>query len=163
MDGVFNESVWNSVNKNNNITVTANGANVNIVGTIYENGVLYGVTVKHTKAPEVSTNGDTNWYNYMNVEFQFNNGSSQFIYTCKNEQYVDAFFGYCKTITNSDGSYTSTFEIYIPFTSIGVANGTTSVDFTTSGWFESGWCWFFPENQNWTATHKISSNGIVRK
>ena len=163
MDGVFNESVWNGVNKNNNITVTANGANVNIVGTIYENGVLYGVTVNHKKAPEVSTNGDTNWYNYMNIEFQFNNGSSQFIYTCKNEQYIDAFFGYCKTITNSDGSYTSTFEIYIPFTSIGVSNGTTSLDFTTSGWFESGWCWFFPENQNWTATHKISSNGIVRK
>ena len=163
LNGEFSESTWNSVNKNNSINVTANGANVNIIGTLLEDGVLLGITVKHKKAPEVSTNGSTNWYTFLNVEFQFNNGGSQFIYTAKGEQVNYSFYAGHKSVKNGD-TYTTTFEIFIPFDAIGgVANGTASLDFTCNGWVESGWCWFFPENQGWTATHKISSNGIVKK
>ena len=166
IDGEFSEDIWNTVNTQNAINVNANGANVNIVGTVMEEGVLLGVTVNHTKAPEISTNGGTNWYNYMNIEFHFNGQDTQFIYTCKNEQYVDSFFGYCKTVNNGS-SYTSTFEIYVPFTSIGVANGTTSLQLSCSGWVETGWCWFFPvDNQgngSWNPTHTITTNGIVAK
>lgn len=162
-DGNFDESIWSSVNKNNNISVTANGATVHIVGTLLQEGVLLGITVNHKKAPDVSTNGSANWYTFLNVEFQFNNGGTQFIYTAKGEQISESFYGGHQSVKNVDGTYTTTFEIYIPFAAIGVSDGTPSLDFTCSGWIENGWCWFFPENQNWKSTHKISLNGIVRK
>ena len=141
----------------------ANGASVEIIGKVMSEGLLFGVTINHSKAPEISTNGDTKWYNYMNVEFHFNSGNTQFIYSCKNEQYVAEFYGFCKTTKNNNSSYTSTFEIYVPFTSIGLSNGTTSVDFTCSGWIETGWCWFWQNNQNWNATHTVTANGITKK
>ena len=59
MNGEFSEDIWNNVNRENNINVNANGASVNVVGTIVEQGVLFGITVNHKKAPEVSTNGST--------------------------------------------------------------------------------------------------------
>ena len=162
MDGEFNEGVWNNVNKNNCINVTANGANVNVVGTIVEQGVLFGITVNHKKAPEVSTNNSTEWYTFMNVEFQFNGGGTQFFYTCMGKQVNDLFFAGHKTVKNGD-TYTTTFEYFIPFSAIGVSNNTTSIDFSCSGWVESGWCWFFPGQNTWAATHTLTTNGITKK
>ena len=163
MDGQFNESIWSSVNTTNVINATANGASITVKGTVMSDGVLFGVTVNHTKAPETSLNGETNFWNYMNIEFHFNSdGNNAFLYTCLNKTNVTSFFGHCKTVKNGS-KYTSTFEIYIPFTSIGVASGTTSVDFTCSGWFETAFYWFFQDNQNWNATHRVTANGITKK
>ena len=162
LDGELTEEEWNTVNKQNAINTTANGASVNIVGKIMNEGVLFGATINHTKAPEISTNGGTEFYHYMNIEFHFNSETNNgFLYTCLNKTNGNAFFGFCKTVQNSDGTYTSTFEIYVPFTSIGLANGTTSVDFNVAGWFENNWCWIF--GYNWTASHTLTANGITRK
>ena len=162
IDGIFDENIWTEINNTNIISATANGANVTVKGTIMNDGVLFGVIVNHTKAPEVSTNGTNLWYTFMNIEFHFNSGQTQFIYTCMKEQSNDLFVGGCTTITNGT-NYTTTFEIYVPFTSIGLGNGTTSIDFTCSGWFETGWCWLFPSNQNWNSTHILTVDGIKKK
>ena len=161
IDGEFSDNIWSTVNTTNTINTTANGANVNIMGTLMNDGILLGTTVVHTKEPGISTNGGSEWYQFMNVEFHFNSTDTQFLYTCKNEKNNIRFYGYCKTVQNNDGTYTSTFEIFVPFTSIGVANGTTSVDFNVAGWFETGWCWIY--GNNWTASHTLTANGITRK
>ncbi len=162
LDGVFNESVYTSTVKSNAISATANGASVSIMGTLIEDGVLFGVTVNHTKAPGVSTDGGSDWYKYMNIEFRFNGNAANnggFISTTRNETSL-GMLAYCKSVQTSSG-YTSTFEIFIPFEAIGVSSNTTSLDFTASGWFESGWCWML--NNSWAASHTVSKNGIAKK
>ena len=160
LDGVLDESVYTSEVKANAITGTANGASITIIGTLIEDGVLFGVTVNHTEAPGVSLDGSGSWWTYMNTEFHFNgNTSTGFIATTRNETSV-GMLAYCNSVATSSG-YTSTFEVFIPFEAIGVSANTTSLDFTARGWFESGWCDLL--NNSWAATHTVSNNGIAKK
>lgn len=161
LDGVFNESVYTSDVKTNSITANANGATVNIIGTLLEDGVLFGVTVDHTKAPDVTVDGGSDWYNYMNIEFHFNsNDKDGFIATTRNVN-SPSVLAYCKSVQKAGGGYTSTFEIFIPYKAIGVSASVSSIDFTARGWFESGWCDML--NNGWAATHTISKNGLAKK
>ena len=86
LDGKFDEAMWKGVNKNNYLSLVANGANINIVGKLMTNGILFGVTVNHTTAPNVSFNGTGNVYTYQNIEFRFENGSTGFYYTIMGKQ-----------------------------------------------------------------------------
>ncbi len=159
LDGNFDEGAYTTNVKNNSITANGNGANVSIIGTLTEGGVLYGVTVNHTKAPDVSTDGSNNWYTIMGIEFQFNGGGTQCMFLANNHIAIGHMFGYCKTVQTSSG-YTSTFEIFIPYEAIGVSAGVDSISFTARGWFESGWCNLL--NTTWAATHKVTSNGLSK-
>ena len=165
MDGEYNEAIWDTIDTKNPLVATANGANISILGTIMEEGVLFAVQVAHNKAPEVSTNGETNWWNYMNIEFHFNdNAETQFIYTSTNQKSPTPFYGACKTEKSGiTHEYISSFEIYVPFSEIGVENGTSSVDFSCSGWFETGFYWLFGDNPQWKATHTLTEDGITAK
>ena len=160
LDGKFDESVYTESVKNNSVSATANGADINIIGTLTQGGVLYGITVNHTLPPEISTGGSGDWYTFMNVEFHFNGDANlQFIATANNCS-LGNMFTYCSTV-QSGNKYISTFEIFIPYEAIGVNSDITSLDFTVSGWFEYGWCWVL--NNSWDASHVISQNGIVKK
>lgn len=162
LDGEFTESVWTSTVKTNTISVVANGASITLMGTKNADGVYFGFTVNHTKAPNISTNGSGNWYTYMNVEVHFNSSNDQFLYTCINSSNASSnLYAYCKTVSNGTG-YTSNFEIFIPNSAIGITSSTSSVDFTMAGWFESGWAEVLRVN-GWNATHKVSANGISVK
>ena len=159
LDGNLNEGAYTTNVKNSSIKGTANGAQVEIIGTLTEGGVLYGVTVNHTKAPDVSTDGTNKWWTYMGIEFHFNGTNAQYMFLANNHTSIGNMFGYCKTVQTS-GGYTSTFEIFIPYEAIGVAADVGSLSFTARGWFETGWCDLL--NTTWAATHKVTSNGISK-
>ena len=158
LDGIFNESVYTNEIKNNSLNVNANGAEISIMGALLEDGVLFAVTVNHTIAPYISL-GNGDWYTYMNIEFHFNSGSTQFLATCNNHIIRNGMSSYCMTV-NDGTKYVSTFEIFVPYSSIGVSSDIESIDFTCNGWMETGWCWFFGDNVNWYATHKLTKTGI---
>ena len=159
LDGVFDEEAYTENVKNNVISANANGAQVEIIGTLTDAGVLYGVTVYHTKPIDVSTDGTNRWWTYMGIEFHFNGGDAQFMFLAKNQTSLGNMFAYCNTVeTDSGYTYTSTFEIFIPYEAIGVANDVNSIDFTARGWFESGWCDLL--NNTWGATHTITRDGL---
>ncbi len=158
LDGNFKESVYTKDVKKNVIRTTANGADVEIMGTLTNRGVLFGVKVLHTLAPDVPTGGNGDWYTFMNIEFHFNDNSDVgFISTAQNTQSIGKMLAYCKS-EKTDKGYTSTFEILIPYDQIGVDKDVDSLNFTASGWFENGWCWML--NDSWTASHTVTSNGL---
>ena len=156
LDGNFTESVWTQEVKNNVASTTANGASISIIGRKTEMGVLLGATVTHTKAPSESVNGETNWWNYMNVEFRFNNGGSM-IATCLNARST-AVYSYCAT-TQNGATYTSNFEIFVSYADIGVTAKDT-VNVAVGGWYETAFAWLWGANDE-TPTHMITENGFM--
>ncbi len=158
-DGNLTDTAWSSVNKNKNINLKANGATVNIIGTIVDKGVLLGITVTHTTPPETSLDGSNQWHTYLNVIIRIN-GDKDFYYTTMGKQNVDTFIAAHKT-TKSGDIYTTTFEYFVPFSALGVTSSTTSISFATNGWVETGWCWFNPSSPNWNTTYTVTKNGIT--
>ena len=164
LDGKFDESLYTESVKSNAISAKGNGADVNIIGTLTEKGVLFGVTINHTKSPYVTVVNYGDWYTYMNIEFHFNGKggeTDQFMFFANNRQKVkDSAFSYSDVVQTASG-YTSSIEIFIPYESIGVSAGIESLDFTARGWFEYGWCDLL--NSSWNATHKVTSEGLFKK
>lgn len=159
LDGIFDEDVYTDSVKNNSIKAEANGADVEIIGTLVDNGVLLGVTVNHTLDPDKSTGGSGDWYTFMNIEFHFDGSDAQFISTVQNTSSLGQTFEYCGSV-NTDSGYVSTFEIFVPYEAIGVSQGVASIGFTASGWFETGWCWML--NDSWAASHTVSADGLAK-
>lgn len=161
LDGSFDDEIYTEQVKNNSINFNANGADVTIMGTLLDKGVIFGATINHKTDPNKSL-GNGSWYTFLNLEFHFNSDSSkQFIATCKNQVFANGMSAYCKTVSTDDG-YTSYFEIFVPYSSIGVANTISSIDFTVNGWIETGWCWCF-NTSDWNATHTLTKDGITLK
>ena len=159
LDGVFDESAYTEKVKTNVIQDNANGAAVEMLGTLTQHGVLLGVTVDHTLAPNLSTGGNGDWYTFMNIEFHFNGTDDQFMFVASNWASLGQMFSYCKSV-QTDGGYRSTFEIFIPYEAIGVSADIDSLAFTASGWFETGWCWML--NNSWNPSHTVTGDGLFR-
>lgn len=158
LDGIFDEGVYTETVQTNVIHATANGADVRIMGTLTDGGVVLGVTVDHTKVPSLPTGGNGDWYTYMNIEFHFNDDmDTQFIITAQNAASLGEMFAYCRSV-QTDSGYTTTFEIFVPYEAIGGSSDGESIRFTARGWFETGWCDLL--NSSWNATHIVTSEGL---
>lgn len=158
LDGAFDESIYTENVKTNVIHATANGADVSIMGTLTDGGVVFGVTVEHTKAPSLPTGGNGDWYTYMNIEFHFNDDmGTQFIITTQNAASLGEMFAYCRSVQRDSG-YITTFEIFVPYEAIGGISNGESIRFTARGWFETGWCDLL--NSSWNATHIVTGEGL---
>lgn len=163
LDGKFDENVYTENVKNNIINANGNGAPIEIMGTLTDEGILFGVTINHKQSPFVPTINNGAWYTFMNIEFHFNGKSTE------NDQYM--FFGanvakvtgaaymYCNTVDTGNG-YVSTLEIFVSYEAIGLSPEVDSVAFTARGWFETGWCDLL--NTSWAATHKVTVDGITK-
>ncbi len=158
LDGSFDESVYTESVKNNVINANGNGADINMIGTLTDGGILFGITIDHTKPVNTSTDGSGKWFTFMNVEFRISGNDTQFMFFAQNQAFNGNMLSYCKTV-EKDGGYTSTLEIFIPYEAIGVSNTVESIDFTARGWFESGWCDLL--NNSWDATHKVAVDGLT--
>lgn len=157
LDGVHSESLWTETVRENSATAEANGATVSVIGTKLTNGVLFGVTVKHTKAPEQAVANSTEWWAYMGVEFHINGNETAHIATCLNGR-SEKVIAYCNTVENLDGTYTSTFEVYILYTDLGVTES-DELKISVGGWFETDWAWLWGGNGT-TSTHRLTVNGL---
>ena len=82
------------------------------------------------------------------------------MFLANNHTSIGRMFGYCTSV-EINGGYRSTFEIFIPYESIGVSKGVKSLSFTASGWFENGWCWML--NNSWQASHTVTDNGLYER
>ncbi len=164
LDGKFDESAYTDNIKSNVISANGNGAGVDIIGTLTDEGVLLGVIINHTKSPYVTVINNGDWFTFMNIEFHFNNKggeADQFMFFANNRQKVAGnAFSYSNVVETADG-YTSTIEIFISYESIGVSAGVESIGFTARGWFENGWCDLL--NTTWDASHVITVDGVAKK
>ena len=158
LDGVLDEGIYTENVKNSVISANANGAKVDIIGTLTDKGVVFGVTVNHTKPVTENTALPNDWFTFMNIEFHFNGSGTQFIAISHNRNSLGQIFTYCNTVSEGAG-YVSTFEIFIPYEAIG-NNVPESLKFTARGWFETGWCDLL--NSSWDATHVVTSEGISK-
>ena len=164
LDGKFDETIYTDSVKSNTISANGNGADVDIIGTLTDKGVVFGVTINHKKSPYVTVVSGGDWYTFMNIEFHFNNKGGedeQFMFFANNRQKVVGNAYSYSNVVETAGGYTSTIEIFISYESIGANAGVESIDFTARGWFESGWCNLL--NSSWNATHKITSDGLFVK
>ena len=166
LDGVLDDSAWTADVKNKAMTTTANGADISVIARKADNGLLFGVTVKHSVATNQPIANSTEWWAYMGWELHFNvNNSVSNMFTCRNDT-SDNVYSYCKTVDNGDGTYTSTFEVYIRYTDIGyispaqVGQGVEfDVVFSIGGWIENGFAWLFGGDSD-DLTHKVAENGL---
>jgi len=162
LDGQLTDSIYNTITP---ITTTANStANLTIKGAKTEKGVIMGVTIVHTKDPNLSvTNESKKFYTYTNMEFRINNGKALFVTTQNicSDSMRGKMYGVCKSVNNGNGTYTSTYEIFAYYDDLGVKS-TDTLNVAFGGWFESGWAWLFGGNE-YTSTHTITSTGIVKK
>ncbi len=158
IDGVLGESMWDGENV---LTTTANGASLSIQANKMQDGVIFGIKVDHTKAPDVSVNGETNWWNYMGVQLHFNSSETMYMTTCRNDENSNNLYPYCTTVKNDDDSYTSIFEIYVEYAIIGTT-ANEEITFTVGGWFETDWAWLWDGNAT-TRTHKITQDGEIEE
>lgn len=94
----------------------------------------------------------------MNVEFRINN--KQFAASVYSGQTA---VGSCSvgqnTVTNDDGSYTTTFEMFVAYPDMG-SDGTGDITLTVGGVYETGFVWLFGGGEN-VASHNITEDGIV--
>lgn len=158
LDGIFDEAVYKESVQTNVIRANANGAEVGIMGTLTDEGVVLGVTVDHAKAPGIPTGGNGDWYTYLNIEFHFgDDANTQFIITAQNAASLGEMFAYCRSVQAGSG-YTTTFEIFIPYEAIGGSGHGEGIRWTARGWFETGWCDLL--NTSWNATHIVTSEGL---
>ena len=156
IDGVLGETMWNVSSE---CSTPVNGANISVKATKMEKGVIFGIKVDHTKAPDVSVNGETNWWNYMGVELHFNGSATTYMTTCLNNENSKNLYPYCLTTKNADDTYTSIFEIYVEYAIIGTT-ADAELTFSVGGWYETDFAWLWGGNAT-TMTHKVTANGVV--
>ncbi len=161
LDGQLTDSVYSSIN--NILSTTANGANVTIKAKKADKGIIAGFTITHTKDPNTPTINGGDWYTFTNIEFRINNGKALFV-TTKNicsDSMRHKMFGVCNSVNNGNGTYTSTYEIFVYYEDLGVKS-TDTLNVTFGGWYESGWAWLFGGNE-YNSTHIITTDGVVNK
>ncbi len=160
LDGKFEENVWNETVLSNKIVTTANGAKLEVYGTIISEGILLIAKVEHTVAPEVSFDGSYQWHTFLNVEFRLNGSSAQIFAGCNGANGLQESYSHCFVQKHSELSYTSYFEIFVPHETIGTSATQKQISLSLNGWFETGWCWIFQDN--WNTTHTLTVNGITK-
>ncbi len=159
LDGSLTDSVYTSAVKANAISTDANGATLTLIGAKTAGGVIIGATVVHTKPITELVGPDGRWSDYMGIELRLNGQSDVYLIMTAVRGRLNCQ-GYSKTVDNGNGTYTTTFEIYVYNALINATATTTEVNLRVGGFYETGFIWFFGSDGS-TDTHKISANGIV--
>ena len=115
IDGKADEAIYRdatSVTYDN-----VNGAKVVVTGRKLSTGIIVLTTVTHTKAPDhvIQGAGDA-WWNFLNLEFRMGGNYSTQLATSTFGAYEAYCSGATLTVDNGDGTFTTTFEMFLPFT-----------------------------------------------
>ena len=143
IDGQANEDLYNgatSVTYDN-----VNGAKVVITGRKLSTGIVAFTTITHTRPATDAIQGDgTAWWCLLNLEYRIGgNYSTQMATSVLNNGDWDQ---YCAskavTVQNDDGTYTTTFETFLAFsTEYGGMDYDGDVQVCVGGVFETGFAW----------------------
>ncbi len=158
LDAKLTDSVYTSTVKANKFTDTANGATIEVIARKVSEGVVVGATVVHTKPISEKLVAEGKWSDYLGVELVLN--GTHGIMTATRGFWNTQ--GYSKTVKNNDGTYTTTFEIFVANETINATATTTEVTLAIGGFYDGGFVWFNgadPDNKVYT--QKVTENGIV--
>lgn len=143
IDGVGNESLYEgatSVTYDN-----VNGAKVVIAGRKLSTGVATLITVTHTRpVTDVIQGGGGEWWNHLGLEFRMggNYTTQMAVSTINDGQWDQYCAGKNVTVQNADGTYTTTFEVFLAFTTeYGGMDYDGDVQICIGGPIESGFTW----------------------
>jgi hypothetical protein len=141
-----------------------NGAKMIITGRKLSTGILVLNTITHTRpATDVIQGAGDAWWNFLDVEYRMGgNYTTQMATSVFNDGNWDI---YCasKAVTtdNGDGTYTTTFETFLPFTTeYGGMDYDGDVQVCVGGVFESGFLWVTGVE---TSNLYANENGFIRK
>ena len=160
LDGVLNDAIYSEAVKASAISTLANGANVEVIGVSGSYGVHFGVTVKHNRPITQQCKEDgSQWWHYMGIEFRLGGRDIQVATTTWNNTAINCSMGYTN-VDNGDGTYTTVYEIFVPYWVYGGAGKTA---FVMGGVFETDFAHLFGNNGwgNGLITHYVTENGIV--
>lgn len=143
LDGLANEAIYEGLTS---ITFdNVNGAKMVVTGKKLSTGILVLNTITHTRpATDVIQGAGDAWWNFLDVEYRMGgNYSTQMATSVFNNGDWDQ---YCAskavTVDNGDGTYTTTFETFLPFTTeYGGMDYEGDVQVCIGGVFETGFTW----------------------
>ena len=143
LDGLANESFYEGLTS---ITFdNVNGAKMVVTGRKLSTGIIVLNTITHTRpATDVIQGTANDWWGLLDVEYRMaGNYSTQMATSVLNDGNWDQ---YCAskavTVDNGDGTYTTTFETFLPFsTEYGGMDYNGEVQVCIGGVFETGFTW----------------------
>ena len=161
LDGVLDDAIWTEEVLAKSHTTTANGATITMVGVSSDYGIHMAFTVNHRKAlTEHCQQGGGEWWHYMGPEVRLGGVAwRQIAFGAWNNTMINCNMGYTSS-TNEDGSYTTVFEIFVPYDFIGATGNRVAV--AVGGVYETGFSHLWG-TADWPgkATHFVTPNGIV--
>lgn len=157
LDGEFNDAIWTDAVKAKTYTTDANGATVSVMGVNGSYGVMLGFTVVHKQALDhvIQQNG-TGWWHFQNVEFRLIEGVTQRAVSHFDNFHASCEMGY-KSVDNGDGTYTTTYEVLVPYYTLAGHDASYRYEFWMGGVYETGFKWLFTDNR---VSHYITVNGM---
>ena len=165
LDGNLDEAVWSEDVKAKELTETANGAEISIIGVRTDKGILLGFTVKHDKPVDdrCQGDGDEAWWMFMGPEIRvYGKTGDEYQTACSvhNKYKHYCFFGSTTTENGEGKRFTTTYEIFVPYYFFGIDSTPEEPTICFGGVFESGWLRLFGAG-SWDATHKVTASGLV--
>ena len=161
LDGVLDDAIWTEEVLAKSHTTIANGATITMVGVSSDYGVHMAFTVNHRKALTEHCQQDGNaWWHYMGPEVRLGGVVwRQIAFGAWNNTMINCNMGYTSS-TNEDGSYTTVFEIFVPYDFIGATGNRVAL--AVGGVYETGFSHLWG-TVDWPgkATHFVTPNGIV--
>ena len=121
-----------------------NGAKMVVTGRKFSTGILVLNTITHTRpATDVIQGAGNEWWNFLDVEYRIGGKDTQMASSVFENGNWDA---YCAskavTVDNGDGTYTTTFETFLPFTTeYGGMSYEGDVQVCIGGVYETGFVW----------------------
>lgn len=166
IDGELNDSVYTASVKANELTDTANGATVKTIGVKTKAGVLLGFTVTHTNPIDQTINGNTvvnpGWFHFMGPEIRIAGKNDIQVavssYNTLHEINCEAAY---KTTDNGDGTYTTVWEILVPYFFTQLKDAGSDIALSVGGVFETGFAQIYGSG-GWAVCGYVTENGIVK-
>ena len=139
-----------------------NGAKMVVTGRKLSTGIIVLNTITHNRPiTDVIQGAGDAWWNFLNLEYRMGGNYGTQLATSTFNAYEAYCSGATLTVDNGDGTYTTTFEMFLPFTTeYGGMNYHGDVQVCIGAVVESGFIWVTGvETSNLYATE----NGFIRK
>ena len=143
LDGKADEALYEGLTS---VTYdNVNGAKIVITGRKLSTGIIFYSTVTHSRPiTDVIQGAGGEWWNHLGFEFRMggNYSTQMAVSTINNGDWDQYCAGKNITVDNGDGTYTTTFEVFLAFTTeYGGMDYDGDVQVCVGGPIESGFIW----------------------
>ncbi len=154
LDGRLDDEVW----KDQKVVTKVQGVRTEIMGFNGENGINIAVKATHPDPLKTQLTARGDWSSYLNYEFIIVDGAPSIQFGVNDGYHNNCDYAW-HSVKNEDGTYTTTFEAFIPHGTYG------SVTYAKGGEYaiamggvhnKTTFAWDIP----WDKNLKIGSNGL---